>query len=193
MVMWLLRYGITRKLIYNISKNVRNTGTYVRDAKHLEELCCIARQSGRIMLDTEFVMDRTQRPKLCLVQIGIDSETPKLLDPFRISLNALQELMIDGNVTKVFHDGSIDLPLLCPDAPPKNIFDTQIAASIIGMYWQTGYATLLKNLLGVKLDKAMQCSNWKARPLSASQEQYALNDVIHLFDVHDALQTRLKV
>jgi ribonuclease D len=60
------------------------------------------------------------------------------------------------------------------------VFDTQIAAALAGHPSQAGYAELVRRLLGVELAKAHTRADWSRRPLSAEEQEYALDDVRHL-------------
>ena len=69
--------------------------------------------------------------------------------------------------------------------------DTQIAAALLGLGDQLGYAALVELLLGVVLDKSHQFTDWNRRPLAAEQLRYALDDVRYLPALWRELATRL--
>jgi ribonuclease D len=74
----------------------------------------------------------------------------------------------------------------------RNVFDTQIAAGFAGASAQSGYANLLSQLLGRRLGKTASYTRWDARPLSDEQLRYAAEDVAHLLELADRLQTQLQ-
>lgn len=155
------------------------------------------RPLDRIGLDTEFIRERTYWPKLALVQIAlrVDGATEILLvDPLVPGMHeALAPILADAGVLKVMHSPSEDLVALrysCGEVP-RPLFDTQAAAAFVGIGAGMGYQKLVAELTGVALAKGETRSDWLRRPLSASQLEYAADDVAHLFEMHDALAGRL--
>lgn len=147
----------------------------------------------RVGLDTEFVRERTWWPILALVQIAID-DTVLLVDATRPGIPAvIAELLRNARVLKIMHSPSEDLVAFghsC-DALPTPLFDTQAAAALAGMGAGLGYQKLVQAALGVTLEKGETRSDWLRRPLSASQCEYAADDVIHLAALHDLLRGKL--
>ena len=74
----------------------------------------------------------------------------------------------------------------------RNIFDTQVAAALVGFSAQVGYAELVREVLGVDLHKNQTRTDWSRRPLSAAQIDYALDDVRHLPPLRERLGERLE-
>ena len=74
---------------------------------------------------------------------------------------------------------------------PAAIFDTQIAAGLLGYTPQMGYAGLIKELFDVELAKSHTHANWTVRPLPEEYLQYAAEDVEYLLPAHEELSTRL--
>lgn len=108
-----------------------------------------------IAVDTEFLRERTYYPKLCLVQIA-DTDHIGLIDVLALSdLSPLAELLTDPDVRKVFHSAEQDLEVLYHSfgEMPAPIFDTQVAAPLLGFDDQMGYARLVDALLDKKLPK----------------------------------------
>jgi len=156
-----------------------------------------------LALDTEFIREKTYFPKLCLIQIAypnldnaIDNETITLacIDPLAIqNLSAFQALLTDESITKVFHAAYQDQEILFQRfaCVPKPIFDTQPAASILGIGDQVGYARLVEALLNVHLEKSQSRTDWARRPLSHKQLDYALDDVRYLSQIFPIIQQTL--
>ncbi len=110
----------------------------------------------------------------------------KILTPL-IALLQRQELV------KVFHSPSQDLEILYQyfSSMPEPIFDTQLAAAVLGYDHQIGYAELVNAITGVKLDKKHTRANWNRRPLSQDEIDYAMDDVRYLLPVYQNLKKQL--
>lgn len=152
---------------------------------------------ARVGLDTEFIRERTYWPKLALVQIALPTDAGMeilLVDPLVPGMtDAFSPLIADRDVLKVMHSPSEDLVAFrhaCGQVPAP-LFDTQAAAALVGMGAGLGYQKLVAGIAGVMLEKGETRSDWMRRPLSPSQLQYAAEDVVHLFGMHDVLSQRL--
>jgi len=168
----------------------------IRSPEALAELCRTLQEAGRFALDTEFVGERTYLPRLCLVQIATP-EVIALIDTLAVkNLDPLWTLVADPLVEVVLHAAREDLRLAFFSAGkrlPQAIFDTQIAAGLIGLpSYPLSYARLVEALMGVKLSKGETRSEWDRRPLSPAQLEYARDDVRYLLPVADKLQRLLE-
>ncbi len=143
-------------------------------------------------LDTEFMRERTYYAQLCLVQLAVDG-LALCADPLALgSLEPLRPLMGAPATCKILHAARQDLEVLAPAVGAlSNIFDTQVAAALVGFPAQVGYADLLRDSLGVDLHKNQTRTDWSRRPLSAAQIEYALDDVRHLLPLRAWLCDRL--
>lgn len=166
---------------------------YIDTEEALGTLCNTLSTRPYIAIDTEFLRERTYRPELCLVQIKHE-EVLACIDTLAIKdLSALSELLLNTAVTKVFHAASQDLEIfyLLTKQVPLPLFDTQIAAPLLGYNEQIGYGNLVKEHLNVELAKTHTRADWTRRPLPEKQIQYALDDVIYLealyLDMHRQL------
>jgi len=103
-------------------------------------------------------------------------------------------LLDDARILKVLHAGRQDLEIfsVLSGSVPTPVFDTQVAAAMVGYGTQIGYAQLVKQVLKVALEKSETFTNWAQRPLTPEQVAYALEDVRYLFLLHDHLVRRLK-
>ena len=149
--------------------------------------------AARVGLDTEFVRERTYWPQLALVQIAV-GDAILLVDPLVPGMTAaLAPLLVDADVVKVMHSASEDLVAFkhACGVVPTPLFDTQIAAALSGIGAGVGYQRLVQDTLAVALQKGETRSDWMRRPLSPAQLDYAADDVVHLFALHDDLQMRL--
>lgn len=166
---------------------------YYVDSDRLAELCEEARADGRIGLDVEFIREKTYYPQLALIQLAV-GESHVLVDPLRdIDLAPLDVLIDDPQVTKILHAGTQDLEIFHQRTGdvPRNIFDTQIAAAMLGLGNQISYGAIVSQVLGIQLEKGESFTNWLRRPLTRKQEKYALDDVVSLLPLHDALLVEL--
>lgn len=161
----------------------------------LQTLCDRLATEEFVTVDTEFMRERTYWPELCVVQLAgehevavIDAQEPGL------DLAPLAALLANQNVMKVFHAARQDIEIfvLRFGDVPRPLFDTQIAAMVAGFGEQVGYDALVAALAGGAIDKAHRFSDWSARPLSASQIDYAAADVTHLRTVYMRLCARLR-
>ncbi|MDQ1078360.1 ribonuclease D [Pseudoroseomonas cervicalis] len=160
----------------------------------LAELCARLRTEPFVTVDTEFMRERTYWPELCVVQLA-GAEDVAVIDAQAegLDLAPLGELLADPKVTKVFHAArqDVEICILRFGAPPRPLFDTQIAAMVAGFGDQASYDSLVRALAGAQIDKAHRFSDWAARPLSPAQINYAAADVTHLRRVYTALVERL--
>jgi ribonuclease D len=151
------------------------------------------RGADRLALDTEFMRERTYHPQLCLVQIASATDCV-LIDPLAgLDLAPLHALLQERSRLKILHAARQDLEvlLLAGGAVPGPLFDTQVAAALLGMPPQVGYAELVARQLGHSIDKGQTRTDWSRRPLSAAQIAYAADDVRHLLTLQDELQAAL--
>ncbi len=157
-----------------------------------------ARAAQRFGIDTEFVGEGRYRTLLCVIQVVISDEEGLeviVLDALdeQTDLQPLAGLLADARIEVVVHAGRQDVALLrrCAQTEVTRIFDTQIAAGFAGLSAQAGYDTLLREVLGVRVQKTASYTRWDRRPLDAEQLAYAREDVLHLLDLAAALSQRL--
>lgn len=167
--------------------------TYIDSPDELAAFCKAIGSSPWIAVDTEFVRDKTYYPKFCLLQIANGSRAA-CIDPLAIEdLREVEALLFNRAITKVFHAARQDLEIFFHrfQAVPAPIFDTQLAAPLVGHPEQIGYASLVSATLGVTVDKEHTRTDWTQRPLSAAQKEYAANDVIHLAALYPKIREQL--
>ena len=159
---------------------------FVSSDARLQEFLDEHQGEERYAFDTEFDNRRTYYPRLALVQIAWP-DFIMLVDPFSVDVRLLAPLFA-SDATAIAHAASNDLAVLDRylSVRPTRLFDTQIAAQMVGMRGSS-LAFLASELLSLELDKSEQTSDWTVRPLSSAAEIYATNDVAHLFDLADEL------
>lgn len=144
-----------------------------------------------VFFDTEFLREKTYFPQLCLMQLRIGQKT-YLVDPLAgLDLERFWQALLATKL--VMHSGRQDLEVLLIGAGelPTNVFDTQIAAGLVGMPPQIGYAKLVESVCSVSLDKAHTRTNWSRRPLPQGVLQYAADDVNYLPAIVEHLESAL--
>jgi len=151
------------------------------------------RAASRLALDTEFMRERTYHPQLCLIQLATDSDCWLVDTLAGLDLAPLFELLCDSGKLKILHAARQDLEALLVTGGrlPLPVFDTQVAAGLLGMPPQLGYADLVARQLGHSLDKGQTRTDWSRRPLSPAQLAYAADDVNHLLLLHSQLEAAL--
>ena len=160
----------------------------------LAEFCKRAAGFEFVTVDTEFLRESTYWPKLCLLQVAT-SEEAVLVDPLArgMDLSPFYALLANEMVTKVFHAARQDIEIFvkATGRVPRNIFDTQIAASVCGFGDSVSYDNLVRAVAGVDLDKSSRFTDWSHRPLTEKQRAYALADVTYLRDIYQALRVQV--
>lgn len=167
---------------------------YVASQDDLEQLVRDLEGSEVLALDTEFLREKTYYAKLCLIQVN-NEHVQAIIDPLALEdLTVLGPLLTDQRCVKVFHAGGQDLDILYHEVgvTPTPLFDTQVAAALLGYPQQIGYGPLVKGMCGVKLDKADSYTDWSRRPLSKHQLKYALEDVVYLPQMYRAMVNALE-
>lgn len=168
---------------------------YIRNAASLADAIDTLLAAPVVAVDTEFMRERTYYARLCLVQLGT-GEKSFVVDALALEgrLEPLARLLTAPHVVKVVHAGSQDVEILlrATGSTVAPIFDTQIAATLAGFPVQVGYAQLVKDLLGVHVDKSDTFTDWAARPLTPEQIEYAEADVRYLPNVYGRLYERLE-
>lgn len=149
-----------------------------------------------VAVDTETLGLVPRRDKLCLVQLSAGDGNAHLVQLDRASYDApnLKALFADPAVTKIFHYARFDVAAirqyLGVDTAP--LYCTKIASKLTRTYTDRhGLKDLIKELLGIELNKQQQSSDWGAHMLSDAQKQYAAQDVIYLHELKARLDQML--
>lgn len=169
---------------YTLVENENQLDRFHQELKDADWMC----------FDTEFVGEKRFRTLICLIQVTT-SRGNYLLDPLRLPhLDPLLDLIEDPKVLKITHAGENDYRLLYQqhDVLPKNVFDTQIAAGMLGYHYPTGLSKIVSGELGISLRKGFAVTDWESRPFSQKQLDYAIEDVVILEPLWRKLDERLK-
>jgi ribonuclease D len=148
-----------------------------------------------ITVDTEFLRETTFWPKLCVIQMASPTEAV-VVDALAdgMDLTPFFNLMADEKVLKVFHAARQDIEIIWHEAGfvPTPVFDTQVAAMVLGFGDSIAYDQLVQRLTSATIDKSSRFTDWSRRPLSEAQMAYAISDVTHLRDVYAKLASQLE-
>lgn len=167
---------------------------FISTQSHLAEFCDSIRNAKLVAFDTEFVSEDRYRPELCLLQIAADKQYAVVDTLAFDDLSAFWRLLTEGDCRTVVHAGREEF-LFCLRAMnqrPKDWFDVQLAAGMIGLEYPSSYGSLISKLLGESLNKHETRSDWRRRPLSDAQIRYALDDVVYLERMHDLIEKKVK-
>lgn len=174
--------------------NTRPPHLYIDTPEKLDDICVALNSKSYIAVDTEFLRERTYRPQLCLIQVKVD-DILACIDAQAIEdLSPLMDVFQNPDITKVLHAASQDLEifyLYSKGKVPTPIFDTQLAAPLLGYNEQIGYGNLVKEMLDIELSKAHTRADWTRRPLPDKQIEYALDDVIYLEQLYKKIHQEL--
>ncbi|MGN6308907.1 MAG: ribonuclease D [Xanthobacteraceae bacterium] len=148
-----------------------------------------------VTVDTEFLRETTYFPQLCVLQIASPEESA-VIDALAegLDLAPFFALMANEKVLKVFHAARQDIEIIWHLAGivPHPVFDTQVAAMVLGYGDSIAYDQLVERITGHRPDKTHRFTDWSSRPLSEAQIHYAEGDVTHLREVFAALDADLK-
>lgn len=171
---------------------------WVDTAEALAELSDALAATRELALDTESNSMFAYRERMCLIQLHLIGRSPPIyaIDPLAFDGTQATDPLVtwfDTGREVLLHGGEYDVAVLKRElgTAPANLFDTQIAASLLGMA-KTGYANLCRDLLGVAVTKEHQQFDWGRRPVPAGPRRYALDDVRHLPALAAVLRERVR-
>ena len=169
---------------------------HVTEDTQLSPALDLLAQADYVAVDTEFLRESTYFAKLCLIQLG-NEHACVVIDVLALNnLSPVIKFLLDRRRIKIFHAARQDLEVLTqaqsvnPQVPGP-IFDTQIAAGLLGLPAQIGYSDLLSRTLNINLAKGQARTDWSKRPLSSEQLQYAADDVRYLAPLYQHLKQQL--
>ena len=166
----------------------------ITSTAELADVCARMAKHPFVTVDTEFLRETTYYPLLCVAQIASPDEA-FVIDALApgIDLAPFFDLLTDENVVKVFHAARQDIEIVWNMAKkiPHPIFDSQVAAMVLGYGDSISYDQLVQRITGDQLDKSNRFTDWTRRPLTDAQMTYALSDVTHLRDVYLKLSADL--
>jgi ribonuclease D len=162
----------------------------IRTTNELAAACERLGKHPFVTVDTEFLRETTYYPLLCVSQLA-SSDEAIVVDALApgIDLKPFWNLMGNERVLKVFHAARQDVEIVWHRANiiPHPLFDTQVAAMVLGYGDSISYDQLVQRITGDTLDKSNRFTDWTRRPLSDAQLTYAISDVTHLREVYLSL------
>lgn len=162
---------------------------HVTTDAELADVCRRMLSARQIGFDTEFVSEDCYRPDLCLIQLNIDGYLA-IVDPKAVTeLRPFWEALATGSHETIVHAGREEFRFCLAELghSPQRWVDVQLAAGLVGLEYPAAYHKLIGKLLGVNLAKGETRTDWRRRPLSSHQLEYALQDVVHLIELRDRL------
>lgn len=166
---------------------------HITDQQRLAEFCESVAHAPRIAFDTEFVSEDTYRPELCLVQVAVGTRLA-IIDPLAIpDMTPFWNLIVAPGHESIVHAGREEFRFCrwSTGNRPHRLFDVQLAAGLIGLEYPAAYSNLISKLLGKSLSKGETRTDWRRRPLSDSQLEYALLDVVYLEPLRNMLASKI--
>lgn len=167
----------------------------ITTSEDLAAVCARMAQHPFVTVDTEFLRETTYYPLLCVAQMATTEEAV-VIDTLApgIDLTPFFDLLTNESVVKVFHAARQDIEIIWNMASkiPHPIFDTQVAAMVLGYGESIAYDQLVQRITGDQIDKSNRFTDWTRRPLTDAQMVYAVSDVTHLRDVYLKLSVDLE-
>ncbi|MBN4073592.1 ribonuclease D [Mariprofundus ferrooxydans] len=171
-----------------------NSSQFIQTTEQLIPACSAMAACPVLCVDTEFHRESTYYAEFALLQVYGNGQC-WIIDPIAITdLSPLWQIMLSPDILKVFHAGRQDIEIFVKESGqlPTPLFDTQVAAALLGYGQQVGFGNLVQRITKKTLAKGESFTDWKARPLTSKQMEYAADDVIWLMPVYQHLQQRLE-
>jgi ribonuclease D len=162
--------------------------------RDLRDYCDRIAGAKVIAFDTEFVSEDSYQPELCLIQVAAQGRLA-IIDPLVVQdLAPFWNLLAAPGKETLVHAGREEFRfcLKATGKRPSGWFDVQLAAGLIGIEYPASYGNLAYKLLGKSLSKDETRTDWRKRPLSQRQLEYALLDVLDLEAIRDVLYAELE-
>ena len=167
----------------------------ITSTEELKGFCASLEEGEFITVDTEFMREKTYFAELCLIQIASPT-TVALIDPLSkgMDLTPLKAVFANPKILKVLHAGRQDVEIFNQlfQAIPSPLYDTQLAASVLGFGDSIGYDSLVQSFVGKQMDKSSRFTDWSRRPLDAKQLSYARGDVTYLRTIFEKISEQIE-
>jgi len=164
---------------------------YVDKEREVVAVVEAIRRALLVGLDTEFVGESTYEPQLCLLQVATD-ERIWIVDPLGgANLSDFWAALTEPGreVIAVAARQEIAFCLRYAGRAPANLFDPQLAAGLVGLGYPLSHTNLVLKVLDVRIRAGETFTDWRRRPLSPAQLEYAASDVRHLLAIHNRLMS----
>ena len=146
-----------------------------------------------VAFDTEFVSEHTYRSQLCLIQVAAPG-TLAVIDTLKVrELDPFWRLLTEPGRITVVHAGREEMGFILHaiKARPSSLFDVQVASGLVDHDYPAGYASIVRRFLNLPTNKGETRTDWRQRPLTPAQLEYALDDVRHLEKLWKKLEGKL--
>ncbi|MCD0458814.1 ribonuclease D [Roseiconus lacunae] len=160
----------------------------------LRQFCDELSDAPVIAFDTEFVSEDRYRPQLCLIQVAAAGRLA-IIDPLKMHTTApFWDLLVEPGRAILAHAAREETRFCYryAEKPIVGLFDTQLAAGFCGMEYPISLGNLVNRMTGRTLAKGESRTNWRKRPLSREQIQYALQDVTDLEAIYEQQKETLR-
>jgi len=172
-----------------------SAGSYdlITSESQLDTLVSRLAAHPHIAFDTEFVSEHTYRSQLCLIQVAAP-DTLAVIDTLQVrDVEPFWRLLTEPGRTTVVHAGREEMGFILHaiKARPSSLFDVQVAAGLVDHDYPAGYASIVRRFLNLPTNKGETRTDWRQRPLTPAQLDYALDDVRHLEKLWRKLEGKL--
>lgn len=167
---------------------------FIEDADHLGDLLDHLNSADTIAFDTEFVSEFSYQPDLCLIQVAT-RDVVGCIDPKAIhDLSDFWEILSHPEKEIIVHAAREEFRFCKREAGrrPGKLFDVQVAAGMVGIEFPAAYSTLIQKILRKTVSKGETRTDWRKRPLSDKQVEYAQKDVLFLHALYDWATEKLE-
>jgi ribonuclease D len=170
------------------------TFTYITTPEQLQEACTIWQKEQELAIDLECENNlHHYGVYIALIQISTKKHH-WIIDVLQLQkIDSLLKILKNPRITKIFHDISFDLRIIHYQyrCQPKKIFDTQVAALLLGKE-EIGLGALLENYFEIKKERRFQMADWTKRPLNKDMLAYATKDTAYLIQLKALLKNELQ-
>ena len=167
--------------------------TFIENNDSLKDFATENKDIEWMCFDTEFIGEKRFVTLICLIQVATEHGL-YLIDPLKVKdLQPLVDILLDEKVLKIVHAADNDYRLFNTyfGIIPRNTFDTQIAAAFAGYKYPVAFSKLVESELDISMSKGYTVTDWQRRPFQHKQLQYALHDVIYLYDLWQKVSGKL--
>ena len=166
---------------------------FVDNSNELNKLLHHLKSTETIAFDTEFVSESSYKPDLCLIQVAT-RDMVGVVDPKAVrDLSDFWDCLTNPETEVIVHAAREEFRFCKREAGkrPGKLFDVQVAAGMVGIEYPAAYSTLIQKILKQTLAKGETRTDWRKRPLTPKQIEYAQKDVYYLHEIYDWVKTKL--
>jgi ribonuclease D len=183
----------TQNLVSETDFIKETTWRLVEDPAEAAEALERLRAEGLVALDTETFWEvQTKRSRVSLAQLSGASGDVIVVDVLATGVEPLRPLVESPEVRMIAHNARFDDGVLrAVGLAPQGFVDTLAMSRAVLHLPSHSLAAVTEHLFGLPLDKTLQKSNWRRRPLTRAQLTYAARDALVTMRVYEELKRRL--